>query len=322
MRLARIKLEGQAAVYHCISRIVGGQFLLGDQEKEKMRELIWKQARFCGLEVVSYCVMSNHFHVLVRAPASQNVSDSELIERAKIFYKKGSRYLHVLEETLKTQRKLPRDLRSGLLERMGDISVYMKELKQRFSKWYNKKEGRFGTLWSERFKSVLIEDLPSVVRMLAAYIDLNPVRAGLVEDPKDYRFCSYHEAVAGEKRARQGIQSFHETGRWKQAAAEYRQYLYVESAESGRSDKKATSREAIRKEVERGGELETGQVLRLKVRYLTDGVALGSKNYVDEIFAEFRDRFGAKRKSGSRKTRGVDLRGLRVLRDLRTAVAL
>ena len=96
----------------------------------------------------------------------------------------------------------------------------------------------------------------------------------------------------------------------------------MESTESGRSEKKATSREAIRREIERGGELETGQVLRLKVRYLTDVVALGSKNYVDEVFAAFRDRFGAKRKSGSRKTRGVDLGGLRVLRDLRGTVAV
>ena len=320
MRMARLKLEGRDAVYHCISRVVGGQFLLGDAEKEKMRELIWKQARFCGLEVISYCVMSNHFHVLLRVPESQNPTDQELVERARLFCKDKGPYLNVLVEAMKTQGRLPRAIRSDLLERMGDISVYMKELKQRFSKWFNKKEGRFGTLWSERFKSVLIEDSPGVVRTLAAYIDLNPVRAGLVEDPKDYRFCSYHEAVAGEKRARQGILSFHEHTQWKKVAAAYRQYLFVESGVSGRSDKKAMSREAIRKEIERGGELEAGQVLRLKVRYLTDGVALGSKNYVDEIFAEFRDRFGARRKTGARKIRGVPLGNLNVMRDLKTAV--
>ncbi len=56
----------------------------------------------------------------------------------------------------------------------------MKELKQRFSRWYNRQTGRFGTLWAERFKSVLVEDHPANVETLAAYIDLNPVRAGLV----------------------------------------------------------------------------------------------------------------------------------------------
>ena len=41
---------------------------------------------------------------------------------------------------------------------------------------------------------------------MAAYIDLNPVRAGMVDDPKDYRWCSYAEAVAGKKRSREGLQ--------------------------------------------------------------------------------------------------------------------
>ncbi|MEZ5431159.1 MAG: hypothetical protein R3F31_08270 [Verrucomicrobiales bacterium] len=40
---------------------------------------------------------------------------------------------------------------------------------------------------------------------MAAYIDLNPVRAGMVDDPKDYRWCGYAEAVAGGRRARRGL---------------------------------------------------------------------------------------------------------------------
>ena len=74
----------------------------------------------------------------------------------------------------------------------------MKELKQRFSKWYNRQQNRCGTLWAERFKSVLVEDRPGAVQAVAAYLDLNPVRAGLVKDPKDCRWCGYAEAVAGE----------------------------------------------------------------------------------------------------------------------------
>ena len=68
---------------------------------------------------------------------------------------------------------------------MGDVSAFMKELKQRFSIWFNRSHKRFGTLWAERFKSVLIENAASALRTVAAYIDLNPVRAGLVEDPKE-----------------------------------------------------------------------------------------------------------------------------------------
>ena len=75
------------------------------------------------------------------------------------------------------------EMRTKLLSRMGDVSVFMKELKQRFSIWYNKSHRRYETLWAERFKSVLVEGSRSALRTVAAYIDLNPVRAGLVEDP-------------------------------------------------------------------------------------------------------------------------------------------
>ncbi len=43
------------------------------------------------------------------------------------------------------------------------------------------------------------------LRTIAAYIDLNPVRAGLVNDPKDYRWCGYAEALGGSKRARKAL---------------------------------------------------------------------------------------------------------------------
>ena len=63
----------------------------------------------------------------------------------------------------------------------------MKELKERFSRWFNKRHGRRGMLWQDRYRSVLVED-GDALRTMAAYIDLNPVRAGLIDDPKDYRW--------------------------------------------------------------------------------------------------------------------------------------
>jgi hypothetical protein len=102
---------------------------------------------------------------------------------------------------------------------MGDVSVFMKELKQRFSKWFNKERNRFGTLWAERFKSVLVEDQPGVVQTVAAYVDLNPVRAGLVKDPKDYRWCGYAEAVGGNETARRGLASVHRSAEWSAASS-------------------------------------------------------------------------------------------------------
>jgi putative transposase len=314
MRKARLKIEGDCAVYHIITRVVDGQLLLDDIAKERLRIMARENARFSGVEIITQCVMGNHFHLLVRVAAQSAVSDAELLRRAAGYYGEKSPYRKLLEQTFSEfGGKLPGDLRTGLASRMGDISFYMKELKQRFTKWFNKRHGRFGTLWSERFKSVIVEDEPSVVSTVAAYIDLNPVRAGLVSDPKDYRWCGYAEAVAGDRDARSGLAGFHEKKGWSFVSSEYRKLLFVKSGVSGRSDKTVLDREAIKRVVEEGGELALAEVLRLRIRYFSDGVALGSREFVDSVFAEFRDRFGAHRKSGAR-----DLRGLRALGAMKT----
>jgi REP element-mobilizing transposase RayT len=316
--MARIKIAGRGAVYHCISRVVGGQRLLGSREKERLRELLWQQAAFSGVEVITYCLLSNHIHLLLRVPAAVAVADGELVGRAVKFYGKKSLLVQTLEAALAREGTLPEDLRAGLRGRMGDVSVFMKELKQRFSKWFNQERHRFGTLWAERFKSVLVEDQPGVVATVAAYVDLNPVRAGLVQDPKDYRWCGYAEAVAGRESARAGLASFHASTDWAQVGREYREVLLVTSGTAGRSGKGVLEPEAIRRELQREGVLTLGQVLRLRVRYFTDGVVLGSRNYVNGVFAQYRDRFGPRRRSGARPLRGLAaLRELTTMRDLR-----
>ena len=172
---------------------------------------------------------------------------------------------------------------------------------------------------SDLVKSVMVEDQPSVVATVAAYIDLNPVRAGLVEDSKDYRWCGYAEAVVAVVGVREGCRRFHEATDWRAIAKEYRQYLFSRAGVSGHSGKQALDRDAIRKVVEEGGDLALAEVLRLRVRYFTDGVAIGSKGFVEGVFSGFRDRFGATRKSGARPLRaGPVLGNLSTLRNLKT----
>jgi putative transposase len=63
-----------------------------------------------------------------------------------------------------------------------------------------------GSIWSDRFKSVIVEPSREAMMKVAAYIDLNPVRAEMVDDPADYRFCSYGAALGGQKEARRGYE--------------------------------------------------------------------------------------------------------------------
>jgi len=183
-----------------MSHTVAGTAFFEDREKEMLRKMLWQVAAFSGVEVLTYCVMSNHFHILLRVPEPALVPDAELLRRYRILYPKPTKYqtasIAVLENKLVAGGEEAETIRRGLLARMGDVSEYMKTLKQRFSLWYNHRHSRRGTLWMERFKSVLVEGRGNPLQTMAAYIDLNPVRAALAADPKDYRFCGYAEAVA------------------------------------------------------------------------------------------------------------------------------
>jgi hypothetical protein len=104
---------------------------------------------------------------------------------------------------------------------------------------------------------------------------------------------------------------------WNSAAAEYRLNLFTTGGVAGHSEKKSIDRDVIRAELARGGRLSLPEILRLRVRHLTAGVAIGSKDFVNQIFQHHRSHFGPKRLDGARPIRGVPLPHLKTLRDLR-----
>jgi len=192
-----------------MSRTVNGEALFENREKEVLRKMIRQIAEFSGVEVLTFCLMDNHFHLLIRVPPADSISDQELIRRYRVLYPKPTPYqtasIAVMARELERNTADAYAIREKLLTRMGDVSAFMKTLKQRFSTWFNKSHDRYGPLWSDRFKSVLVEGKGNVLQTMSAYIDLNPVRAGIVVDPKNYRFCGYAEAVAGHKDAVLGV---------------------------------------------------------------------------------------------------------------------
>jgi hypothetical protein len=211
--------------------------------------------------------------------------------------------------------------RNRLLERMHEVSAFMKTVKQRFSVWYNKSHQRYGTLWSDRFKSVLVEAEPRALATVAAYIDLNAVRAGLVDDPADYRWCGYAEAMGGSAQARAGLEALflsHADG-WSKTAADYRMVLFGKGAmavpRGGQID-----RQAALKVLQAGGKVPRAHALRCRVRYFSDGAVLGSAEFVQSWFEAHRDQLSPNRKTGPRPMTGTDWDGLSVYRGLRRAV--
>lgn len=163
---------------HCVEG-VSREFPFGDVEKEKFLKHLKRTLTLYSIECLSAVVMSNHYHLILYVP-KETFSLKEMAERIRKF-KKGQ--LLANPEDFYTQRRH---------EMSNDLSSFMKELQQVFTCWYNKTRPykRRGTLWEQRFKCTKLASLDSLATCLQ-YVELNPVRAEIVDDPADYRFCTY-----------------------------------------------------------------------------------------------------------------------------------
>jgi len=81
-------VDGKPAIYHCVSRVVDQQFLFKKEEREQFVHFMRLYARFCGVRILSYCVMSNHFHLLVEVPPGEGcaMDDTEFLRRLSVLY--------------------------------------------------------------------------------------------------------------------------------------------------------------------------------------------------------------------------------------------
>lgn len=342
MRQARIKGDGLGESYfHCISRVVDKRRIFREAEKEHFVSLMRKLEVFMGLRVVTYVVMSNHFHILVEEPAG---ASHEGLNREAILERMGHLYdtdtMNAFKDTLDKAVQaggpaMEEQILAPFRKRMGDVSVFMKELKQRFTQWYNRRRDRTGTLWESRFKSLLVEGDEKALMTIAAYIDLNPIRGGLTRKVEDYRWCGYAAAVGGDERARAGLgrilrNSPRVSGddfevNWEATGQLYRLWLYHEGETRELADledanlecKGGFSQAEVEAESKREGKLSVYQALRYRVRYFSDGAIFGSAEFVDRGCQRYRIQRGRKRASGARKMRGADWDEFHVLRDLR-----
>ncbi len=340
-------------IYHCIARVVDRRFVLGPDEKEKLRTFMRMHEAFSGNRILAYCFMSNHIHLLLEitppppgsAGSPEGLSDESLLTRLRAIYSEAQ--VAAVAKELTDARKsimegtgnisLVQNIHERFTYRMHNLSEFMKSFLQRYTQWHNAKFDRSGHLWEDRFKSVIVED-GAATKTIAAYIDLNPVRAGLAEDPAEYRWSSYGEAIGdgtkgNGKTARAGLVRAMEAHRGMQAdssywskgiSTEYRKRLLLGAGEmtqtqvdrSGKTtnlkmhkgmtaEQLETARAALREaEEKQTSGLAYAKMLRSRIRYFTDGAVIGSREFVNSAFESARERFGPKRKDGARKFRG------------------
>lgn len=303
-RSRRSWISQNAGSFHIISRVMGGDIFFNDWEKEYFMKLMERLASGFFVQIHAFCIMSNHFHILASGleEDAQQASIKELSERYLRLYPKEHEFP---PGAYQPDGTLIPDEDGGvqrLRDRLGSISRFVQELKQSFSRWYNKAHNRKGYLWSERFKGVILNKGEAQL-LCSTYIDLNPVRANIVKRPEDYRWCSLGLRVRSPKRAKKLLTWFliSEEDEWSQpdlvekfksldTLSWYRELVYLSGGIE--CEGKASISKTIQAEVIfYHGKLGLGDSFRYRVRNISEGIGMGSYNFIKGLQERFRRKF-------------------------------
>ncbi len=137
--------------------------------------------------------MDNRYHAVIEIPKPSAMSHEDLVKKWQQYHRLPNPY------------DPGDDVLEGFRGKIHDISLVVSNFQQRFTQWYNKRTNRWGRLFGGRFDSVIVDKNGALAKMMAS-ITLNPVRAGLVDDPAKYRWCGYGERMAKGKLQEQEIE--------------------------------------------------------------------------------------------------------------------
>ena len=300
MRTRRMLATG-VGYYHVISRISGQRFLMDAEEKDRLMELLFRAAAFSGVDVLTFALMENHFHILLRVPKAREVDDADLVRRMRILYG-DAKTDGFLEDWERWEKKGDGarvvKAKTLLRERLFDLSQFCKTLKQHYSMSYNHRHEHTGSMWGARFKSLILSPDYETLMTVGAYIDLNPVRAGVVADARDYAWSGWGLARRGHRAAREGLCMLvaaayaRRDTTFEQASPVYDSAIqgFIEhpSAQGVAAPElhpaaPVFEAQSVAAKLETGEALALYELLRCRVRHFTSGLALGPLAFVRRI---------------------------------------
>ena len=190
------RVKEYETVHHLVSRIAHRVYFLTDDERSDFLEIVRRAAEFTGVLLLGWCIMGNHFHLLVFLPSLQEVDEAEVLRRYGILKGSGA-----AEEMRRTFEKWRADGEIGerrvskwldeQRRRMYDVGSFMKIAKQWFTEMYNKRNAHKGTLWESAYFDRIVKRSTKDMSECLAYIHLNPIRAAASESFDGYAWSSY-----------------------------------------------------------------------------------------------------------------------------------
>lgn len=284
-RTKRVLISQDQGSYHIISRINKKHPLFDEVEKEYLFNLLTLFASGFFVRIHAYSIMGTHFHILATTLdiEAKEASGEELFGRYRLMYGEKA---NPPTGSAKTYGCFKVDEDGGierLRKRLGSISRFVQELKQTFSRWYNKRHSQKGYLWHDRFKGIVI-DRGEAQLVCSAYIDLNPVRADLVKRPEDYRWSSLGLRLRDPKHCEELLISCEKDLSW------YRQFVYACGGVQ-REGKHKIDAHLVDEVFKAHGRLGIGERLRYRVKNLSEGIAIGSHSFISEIQRRYNRKF-------------------------------
>ena len=198
--------------YHCIGRCVRRAFLCGEdaytgRSFEHRRGWIVERlallSSVVGIDVAAYAVMSNHYHVVLRINADLAASwpvDEVLSRWCRLFAGNPIVQRYLANPAMDSAELAKVNEFVALYRsRLADLSWFMRYLNESIARMANEEDNCTGRFWEGRFKSQALLDEAALIACMA-YVDLNPIRAGMADTPEESEYTSIQQRIAGAQR--------------------------------------------------------------------------------------------------------------------------
>lgn len=206
-RYRQVSIEA-TPYYHCISRCVRRAFLCGSDpltgfDFEHRRQWIVNRIKqVCAVfavDLCAYAIMNNHYHIVVRINTARahKWTDEEVAWRWLQLFSGPlvMRQYLARSDLTQAQLKCVADLLATWRERLANLSWVMRCINEPIARMANSEDNCTGCFWEGRFKSQALLDERALLACMA-YVDLNPIRAGIAITPEQSDYTSVQERIA------------------------------------------------------------------------------------------------------------------------------